>query len=75
MVEVLARVPLDRETKAGLLGQPSVLGPVYQLMLAHESGDWATAAQLGTNLWLDSEEVGGYYLPAQQWAREVSAGE
>ena len=74
MVEVLARVPLDRETKAVLLGQPSVLGPVYQLMLAHESGDWATAAQLGTSLWLDSEEVAGYYWQAQQWAREVSAG-
>ncbi len=75
MVEVLARVPLDRETKAVLLGQPSVLGPVYRLMLAHESGDWATAAQLGTSLWLDSEEVAGYYWQAQQWAREVSAAE
>ena len=75
MIEVLARVPLDRQTKAVLLGQPSVLGPVYQLMLAHESGDWATAAQLGTSLWLDSEEVAGYYWQAQQWAREVSAGE
>ena len=75
MVEVLARVPLDRETKAVLLGQASVLRPVYQLMLAHESGDWATAAQLGTSLWLDSEEVAGYYWQAQQWAREVSAGE
>jgi EAL and modified HD-GYP domain-containing signal transduction protein len=40
MAEVLDRVPLDHETKAVLLGQPSVLRPVFQLMLAHESGEW-----------------------------------
>jgi len=75
MEEVLARVPLDRETKAVLLGQPSVLRPVYQLMLAHESGEWEAAAQLSTSLHLDSEEVASDYWQAQQWAREVSATE
>jgi c-di-GMP-related signal transduction protein len=74
MAEVLERVPLDRETKAVLLGQPSVLRPVYQLMLAHESGEWAAAAQLSESLHLDAEEVAGDYWQAQRWAREVSAG-
>lgn len=74
MAEVLEKVPLDRETKAVLLGQPSALRPVYQLMLAHESGEWEAAAELGANLKLDAEEVAGYYWQAQQWAREVSAG-
>ena len=74
MEEVLERVPLDRETKAVLLGQPSVLRPVYQLMLAHESGEWEAAAQLSESLHLNSEEVAGYYWQAQQWAREVSSG-
>jgi c-di-GMP-related signal transduction protein len=74
MAEVLDRVPLDAETKAVLLGQPSVLRPVYQLMLAHESGEWEAAGDLSRSLHLDAEEVAGFYWRAQQWAREVSAG-
>jgi EAL and modified HD-GYP domain-containing signal transduction protein len=73
IAEVLERIPLDQETKAVLLGQPSVLRPVYRLMLAHESGEWDAAAELSKSLRLDSEEVAGYYWQAQQWARELSA--
>ncbi len=75
MADVLERVPLDHETKAVLLGQPSLLRPVYQLMLAHESGEWEASAQLIKSLDLDSGEVALFYWQAQQWAREVSAGE
>jgi c-di-GMP-related signal transduction protein len=74
MSDVLDRVPLDHETKAVLLGKPSALRPVYQLMLAHESGEWEAATQLSAHFHLDSEEVAGYYWRAQQWAREVCSG-
>lgn len=74
MSEVLERLPLDHETKAVLLGKPGALRPIYQLMLAQESGEWEPAEQLSTNLHLDSEEVAGYYWRAQQWAREVCSG-
>jgi c-di-GMP-related signal transduction protein len=74
MTEILDKIPLDRETKAVLLNQPSVLGPVYQLMLAHEIGEWDTATQLSQDLHLDPEEVASSYWRAQQWAREVSTG-
>lgn len=74
MAEVLEKIPLDHETKAVLLGQPSVLGPVFRLMLAHESGDWTAAAQLSASMRLNSEDVAGDYWQAQQWAREVSTG-
>ena len=74
MAEVLERVPLDKETKNVLSGKPSVLRPVYQLILAHESGEWEAAAQLVENLQLISEDVAGYYWQAQLWAREVSGG-
>jgi c-di-GMP-related signal transduction protein len=73
MEDVLEKIPLDRETKAVLLGQPSVLRPVYQLMLAHESGEWKAAAELSQGMRLDPEEVASDYWRAQQWAREVSA--
>jgi EAL and modified HD-GYP domain-containing signal transduction protein len=75
MADVLERIPLDQATKAVLLGQPSVLGPVFQLMLAHEGGAWEAAANLSRSLSVDSEDVAGYYWQAQQWAREVSSGE
>jgi c-di-GMP-related signal transduction protein len=75
MADVLERIPLDQATKAVLLGQPSVLGPVFQLMLAHEGGEWEAAAELSRSLRVDSEDVAGYYWQAQQWAREVSSGE
>jgi EAL and modified HD-GYP domain-containing signal transduction protein len=73
MMDVLDRISLDHATKAVLLGQPSPLRPVYQLMLAHESGEWEAAAQLSRSLHLDPEDIAGYYWQAQQWAREVAA--
>lgn len=75
MESVLERISLDHETKAVLLGTPSTLRPVYQLMLAHESGEWEAAAQLSAGLHRDREQVAGYYWQAEQWAREISAGE
>ena len=73
MEQVLERVPLDHATKAVLLGQPSNLRPIFQLMLAHESGEWAAATELSQSLHLDPEEVASRYWNAQQWARELSA--
>jgi c-di-GMP-related signal transduction protein len=74
MADVLERVPLDHETKAVLLGQPSLLRPVYQLVLAHESGEWESASQLSESLNLDSERVAAFYWRSQQWAHQVSSG-
>lgn len=74
MCDVLEQVPIDHETKAVLLGKASRLRPIYQLMLAQESGEWEAAEQLSASLQLDSKEVAGYYWRAQQWAREVSSG-
>ena len=75
MESVLEKIPLDHETKAVLLGQASPLRPVFQLMLAHESGEWEATAALSRSLHLDPEEAASFYWKAQQWAREVSAGQ
>ena len=72
MADVLERIPLDHATKAVLLGQPSALRPVFQLMLAHESGEWEAAGALSEGLRLDPESVAAYYWEAQEWARELS---
>ena len=55
-----------------LLGQPSALRPVFQLMLAHESGEWEAAATLCASLRLNPEDAAGFYWQAQEWARKLS---
>ena len=73
MSEVLEKVPIDRETKAVLLGGNSHLGPLYQLMLAQESGDWRHSAELAKSLNLQESEVAGVYWEAMQWARKMTS--
>ena len=55
MESVLERISLDHETKAVRLGKPSALRPVYQLMLAHENGEWQAVADLSASLHLDTD--------------------
>jgi EAL and modified HD-GYP domain-containing signal transduction protein len=74
MAKVLDSVPIDVECKSLLLGGASRLRPVYQLMLAHESGEWESAQALASELHLKESEAAEYYWQAMQWARDVSAG-
>jgi len=50
------------------------LRPLYQLMLAQESGDWQRAAELAKSLNLREGDVAEIYWQAMQWARQVSGG-
>ena len=47
---VLENISIDQETKSVLLGGASRLRPLYQLMLAQESGEWEVAAGLANQL-------------------------
>jgi len=73
MAQVLEHVPLDAETKSVLLGGTGRLRPVYQLMLARESGDWELAKSFAAHLHLEESEVGDIWWQAMQWARQVTA--
>ncbi len=74
MQQVLEHIPIDQESKSVLLGGASRLRPLYQLMLAHESGEWTKAAELARQIALPAEESGKAYWQAMQWAKEVSNG-
>jgi c-di-GMP-related signal transduction protein len=74
MSEILEKIPLDSETKAVLRGEPSLLRPIYQLMLSHESGEWEAGQGICASLHIDPDTVAASYWQAQQWAREVSSG-
>jgi EAL and modified HD-GYP domain-containing signal transduction protein len=70
---LLEQLPVDRETKATLLGQNSSLRPLYQLMLAQESGEWAQSSALANQLNLPDEEVAATWWRALQWAQEATS--
>lgn len=73
MEQVLESVPLDHETKALLLGGASRLRPVYQLMLAQESGEWKQTSELAKTLHLSESEIAEHFWQAIQWARQVTS--
>jgi EAL and modified HD-GYP domain-containing signal transduction protein len=74
MEVLLEQLPVDHETKAVLLGQNSSLRPLYQLMLAQESGEWSQSSELAKQLKLPDDEVASTWWQALQWAQEATSG-
>jgi c-di-GMP-related signal transduction protein len=72
MSQVLEKVAVDQETKSVLLGGASRLRPLYQLMLARESGAWENSTELARQLQLKESTVAEAYWNAMQWARQVT---
>ncbi len=73
MAAVLERLPLDREIKATLLGMPSRLRPLYDLMLAQENADWPKCSEIADRFHIPEQEIADAYLQSVHWAREVTA--
>ena len=71
---LLNQLPVGQETKAALLGQTSSLRPLYQLMLAQESGQWSQSSALAKQMKLSDEEVATNWWQALQWAQEATSG-
>lgn len=71
---LLEQVPVEKEIKSALLGQNSKLRPLYQLMLAQESGEWEQSSQLAAQLQISDEEVAEKWWQAMQWAQNVTSG-
>jgi c-di-GMP-related signal transduction protein len=72
MEDLLRRVPVEREIKAALLGLPSRLLPLYQLMLAQESADWERCKDLAGQLQLAESDIAQAYVNAVKWARDIA---
>jgi c-di-GMP-related signal transduction protein len=73
MEVLLEQLPVERETKRALLGQKSSLRPLYQLMLAQESGEWSQSSELAKQLKLPDEEVASTWWQALQWSQEATS--
>jgi c-di-GMP-related signal transduction protein len=74
MEALLEQLPVDHETKAVLLGQKSPLRPLYQLMLAQESGEWTKTAALAQELKLTDDEAASTWFQSLKWAQEATSG-
>ncbi len=74
MVTLLDKLPVDHDIKATLLGQAGSLRPLYQLMLAQESGEWGKAGELTKQLKLTDDIVGNAWWQAMTWAQDVTKG-
>ena len=73
MVRVLETLPVDHDTKSVLLGGNGRLRPLYDLMIARESGDWTATTECAHQLGLNDSEVAEAYWLAMQWARQISS--
>jgi EAL and modified HD-GYP domain-containing signal transduction protein len=74
MEALLKQLPVERETKDVLLGHESELRPLYQLMLAQESGEWEQSSALAKRLKISDEDVALTWWQAMQWAQEATSG-
>jgi c-di-GMP-related signal transduction protein len=72
MGSLLEQIPVAHDIKAALLGQTCSLRPLYQLMLAQESGEWTPVTELAIRLQLTDKEVGDTWWQALTWAQEVT---
>lgn len=72
---VVEGLALDADIKAELLGaktRSKISGsPIYQLMMARESGDWETVAALARKLNLSLPFVNRAYNDAMTWAHQM----
>ncbi len=71
---LLKELPVDNDTKSALLGQKSALRPLYQLMLAQESGEWAQSSALAKELNVPDDAVASTWFQSLQWAQEATSG-
>ena len=71
MDALLQQLPLEREIKAALGGRPSKLRPLYQLMLAQESGEWDESGILAKQLRVPDDDVAQLWWQGMQWAQQV----
>jgi c-di-GMP-related signal transduction protein len=71
---ILENLPVDKDTKAVLLRQPSYLNPVYELMLAIETGEWQDVKHCAADLKLAESFIAESHWNAMQWAKQMNSG-
>jgi len=71
VADALEKISLDQHTKEALMGGAGPLGPIYQLMLAQEAGQWEQAKDFARQLHVTESEARELWWAAMKWARQV----
>ena len=71
MDEVLFHLPLSDDLKTALTGGTNALRPVFELVEAHEHGDWSRCLEISQTLGVSEEVVQQFYRDAIVWANLV----
>ncbi|MGA9527466.1 MAG: HDOD domain-containing protein [Terriglobales bacterium] len=76
---VVEKLSLDSETKDQLMrakaGGETALSPIYNLVMARESGDWEKVTGIGKKLNLSLYSINSAYNEAMRWARQITKTE
>ncbi len=71
--DLLGELAISEEIEAALLGKDCRLKPVYDLVVAYESGDWHRVSELAAALGLRDDAIADAYLAGVQWAHKVDS--
>ena len=71
MVQILGYLPIDREMKAALLGEKSLLSVALKFVQSHELGDWKAHRDIQEALGISDDAASTIYMNALQWADET----
>jgi EAL and modified HD-GYP domain-containing signal transduction protein len=71
MPELVDRLPLSQEIKSALVGQPSPMRQVLDLLTAYERADWDAFAAQAASLRLNADLVPDIFRKSLKWATEA----
>jgi len=72
MEKLLNSLPISKEIRETLLGNPSCFLPVYELVCAYERSNWDRVAVLANALHMTESAVAQAYFDAVAWAQELT---
>lgn len=72
LTDVLEQVALPDEAREALTGGRNSLRQLFELVLAHEAGNWSEAASCLEKLHLDEAIMPAVYMESLEWVRRVT---
>ncbi|MCD6303589.1 MAG: HDOD domain-containing protein [Planctomycetes bacterium] len=71
MEEILEKLPLDRQIKMALLGEPCPFRTVHEMILAYERADWDHFSKCAASLKAPEDVVPDLFRESLRWANEA----
>jgi len=69
--EILQEITIEKDIRAALTGEPSMMKSILDLIVAIEKADWDQVSTLTKELKTTEEPLGQAYMDAVKWAQEI----